>query len=98
MSDESNKKFVPLFTQSKAGSSAHKREAILAVKEAEKDINSFVAKLKEAEDFLNAHADISPESRENLISSIEEGKKDLLVYKTELENMKARLMVALKEL
>lgn len=96
MSDES-KKFVPLFIQSKVGSSEHKREAILAVKETEKDINAFAKKLEEAEEFLNTQK-LPPASRQNLVLSIEEGKKDLLSYKSELESMKSRLMAALEEL
>ena len=73
------KKFVHLRDQPALKLEAHKRQAVLAIQQVEKDIDVLREKLKIAEDFLNTQPNLSPPVRQDLESTMQKST-DIFLY------------------
>lgn len=97
MPTQPEKKFVHLRDQPRLKLETQKRQAVLAIRQVEKDLNVLREKLKIAQDFLNAKPNLSPPARQKLESTMQKGTDDLALYQTQMTKMKRRLMMVLKK-
>ncbi len=98
MPAQSDRKFIHLRNQPNVILPTHKRAAALAIKQVEKDLDTLVEKLREAQDFLATQPNISLHTQQKLEATIQQGQAELSLYQTEIAKMKLRLMEILKQL